>query len=388
MSLLGALLGATNREPAGCVIEVGTPYEDRSMAPLYPALKEVTVEIARGKAGEAKITLATRRNPDGLWDVEDSGVFVDWKPVRIQAAFGLIVREEVIRGIVREIKVQHPPNLGESSVQVTVQDLSLIADREHRRQVWGTDSARSSDTQIVQEVLARNQLRSDPASGRGLTGIIVNQDGTDAALLRARAEANGYELAYEGDTVFFGPLNGRLSAPSTQASILVGAGSSTNCNSVDFEVDGRKPDTVVIEFANGAGQPPQRITKDPSLPLLGLEPVRSDGPGDHTLIMSGEAGSDRAALEIKAQAKADELSMKIKATGELDSTAYGRVLRPGYTVRVEGVGPRFAGTYLVDTVSHRFTPEGYSQRFTLLRNAYTDAGGGSPLSVLAAVLGG
>jgi phage protein D len=387
VSLLGALLGATNREPAGCVIEVGTPYEDRSMAPLYPALREVTVEIARGKAGEAKITLATRRGQDGNWDVEDSGVFVDWKPVRIQAAFGLTTREEVIRGVVREIKVQHPPNLGDSTVQVTVQDLSLVADREHRRQVWGTNSAKSSDSQILQEVLARNQLQSDSASGQGLTGIIVNQDGTDAALLRARAEANGYELLYEGDTVFFGPLDGRLSSPSTQASILVGAGSSTNCNSVDLEVDGRKPDSVVIEFARGAGQSPERITKQPSLPLLGLEPVTSDGPGDHTLVMSGEAGADRAALDTKAQAKANELSMKVKASGELNSTAYGHVLKPGYTVRLEGVGPRFTGSYLVDTVSHRFTPEGYTQRFTLLRNAYTDAGTGSALSVLAGVLG-
>lgn len=386
MNLLAGLLGVAHHEPGGCVIEVGTPYLDRPVLALYPFLKEVTVDIARGKAGEAKITFGSRRQPDGRWDVEDSGVFRDWTPVRISAAFGLTAREEVLRGVVREIKAQHPPNTGESSVEITIQDLSLVADREHRREVWGKDTT-TSDAVLVPTLLARNQLTPHPDSGPGLSGITVNQDGTDAALMRARAEANGYELAYEGDQVFFGPLQRRLSGPPSQATILVDAGSATNCLSLDVQVDGRKPDVVIIDFAAGKDREAERVRVESTLPALGREPVRSSGSAEHSVMMSGQAGDDRAALERKAQSQADALSLKVKATGELDGTAYGHVLRAGYTVRVDGIGPRFSGTHLVDAVNHRFNGSGYTQRFTLLRNAYDDDGSKMATSPLDAVLG-
>ncbi len=384
MSLLSVLLGEANREPGGCVIEVGPPYSDAKVIPLYPALREVTVDVARGKAGEARIVMSTRRGQDGRWDVEDSGVFVDWTPVRISAAFGRR-RKEILRGVVREIEVQHPPDIGDSSVTITVQDLSLVADREHRRKIWGSKEAPTNDFALVSEILKAYDLSLQKGSGAGLSATGLTQDGTDAAFLRSRAEANGYELLYEEDGVYFGPLRTRLSAPSTQATILVGAGTDTNCLSVVIEVDGRRPDVVRVAFADGAKGQGEAITAKPSLPLLGRDPVRSSGP-EHNLAMSGQAGADREQLQRAAQAKADELSMKIAVKGELDSTGYGHVLRVGRTVRVEGVGPRFSGTHLVDSVIHRFTPDGYTQRFRLLRNAYTDDASPALPSAIASVL--
>lgn len=389
MNPLAALPALAHRRPGGCVIEVGTPPTDVAVAPLYPALREVTAEIARGKAGQATIVLSTRRDERGRWDVEDSGVFLDWTPVRICAAFGLTAREEILQGVVREIKVAHPPNLGESTVTVTVQDLSLVADREHRRQVWGQEPVRSADAQIVPTVLGRNGLLPHPDSDLPVAAITVNQDGTDAALLRARAEANGYELLYEGRQVYFGPIARRMTGPPVQKPIIVGSGPDTTCLSVDIEVDGRRPDVVLVEFAaaKATGATAETVRVTPSLPRLGLEPVTSSGPGEHSLRMAG-SGDDRDELRRRAQAKVDELSLKIKATGELDGTAYGHVLRVGHTVRLDGVGPRFSGSHLVDSVTHRFTPEGYTQKFTLLRNAYTDDGAVGAVSALAGVLGG
>ena len=77
--------------------------------------------------------------------------------------------------------------------------------------------------------------------------------------------------------------------------------------------------------------------------------------------------------------------MKVRAEGELDGSLYGHVLRVGEPVPLDGVGERYGGTYYVDSVSHRFSMEGYRQTFTLLRNAYGDDIEGST-NPLAAVI--
>jgi phage protein D len=358
------------RRPAGCVVETGTPLTDLATRRFYPALAEVTVERSRGKAGEGTLVLDSRRATDGTWEVQDSGVFDEWTPIRVAAAFGVGVPVEVMRGHVREVKVEHPENPGESRVTVTFQDLSSRADRVHHREAWGAD-APISDKVLVPALLQRNQLVPDLANADGLSGIEVNQDGTDAALLRKRAEVNGYDLVVEGETVYFGPP--RLAAP-TQPAIRVAAGPATNCLAFEVEVDGRRPDEVVVEFAREDREEPDRIRRGPDLEPLGRARVTSTSLGDHTLVLRGEAGADREAHDRRARAKANELSFKVRAQGELDGTSYGAVLTIGRTVRVDGVGDRYSGTYLVDTVRHVFDTDGYRQRFTLLRNAVGDAG--------------
>ncbi|MFP5284139.1 MAG: hypothetical protein ACLGI9_00210, partial [Thermoanaerobaculia bacterium] len=86
-----------------------------------------------------------------------------------------------------------------------------------------------------------------------------------------------------------------------------------------------------------------------------------------------------------ARGRANELSMRVRAQGELDGSLYGHVLRVGLPVGVDGIGTTMQGIYYVDSVTHLFNVDGYRESFTLLRNAYGDnleAG----TSVLAGVL--
>lgn len=359
------------RQPAGCVLQAGDPpTDDVRTRPFYRSLLEVRVELSRGKAGEGSLVFTTRRKPDGTWEVQDAGVFDEWTPVRVLATFGPTDKVEVMAGYVREVKVDHPENPGDARVTVTLQDESLRADRVHRRQTWGAPD-RTSDQAILDTVFARNRL-SRGGGEAGMTGIEVNQDGTDAALLRARAEANGYDLLYEGRQVYFGPP--RI-APPTQPVIRVAAGVATNCRSFSAHVDGRKPDVVTVEYVREGRRQPEQVTVEPNLPRMGARTASSESLGEHSFLMRGEAGADEATLRRRAQAKANELALNVRAEGELDGTAYGAVLQVGCTVRVDGVGERYSGTYLVDTVVHVFDGEGYRQRFTLLRNGVGDDGG-------------
>ena len=74
----------------------------------------------------------------------------------------------------------------------------------------------------------------------------LSQDATPIVFLRERAKANGYELIFAEGKVYFGPM--RLDGEA-QAPIMVYAGRSTNCLSLEIVDDGQRPDAVRFDHA-------------------------------------------------------------------------------------------------------------------------------------------
>jgi phage protein D len=74
-------------------------------------------------------------------------------------------------------------------------------------------------------------------------------------------------------------------------------------------------------------------------------------------------------LQALAQAVVDRSAWAITAEGELNTVAYGSVLRAKRPVEVRGAGRQFSGTYYVERVFHTLRGDAYTQRFTLSRNA-------------------
>lgn len=370
------LLSETIREPAECLIQV----DGIEIVDLYPYLTEVTVETGRAEAWTATLRLESRRDENGRWSVQDAGVLAPWKEIVIEAAFGART-ERVMSGYVREVDADYPEDPSSTTVRVQCQDRSLALDRTHERTVWGGDEP-TDDSTIVRSVLSRHGLRLHPESGPGLSGLVVNQDGTDVQLLRDRAEANGYELIVADDTVYFGPM--RVDA-DPQATILVYAGPDTHCYRFDVRADGHQPDRVVVDLASAQGAERVERVVEPDLSLMGTEPADSGGAGlsDFAWRMTRQGKSSEEELLARAQGKANELAMKLRAEGELDGSLYGHVLEVGRPVGVDGVGDWLGGTYYVDRVTHRFSVDGYRQGFRLLRNAY-----GDNLQALGSVLAG
>lgn len=366
------LLSGERREPAECLITV----DGEEAVDLYPFIVELTVETSRDCAATATLRFESRRDEHGVWTVQDAGILAPWKTIVIEAAFGSDT-EEVMRGYIRDVSADYPREPGNTTVTVECQDESLLLDREQVRTVWGGD-APTDDATIVRTIVSSHGLTLDPESGPGLSGLVLNQNNTDVCFLQERARANGYELIFREGQVYFGPM--RLGA-EPQATILVYAGRDTHCFSFSVRTDGHQPDQVAFDVAaeEGAERVEQVIT--PDLELLGTEAADSTsaGLGDFTWRMNRQGISDEAQLTALAQAKANELAMRVKAEGELDGSRYGHVLRVGEPVGVDGVGDWFGGRYYVDTVNHRFSLEGYRQSFKLMRNAYGDdlaAGGG------------
>ena len=373
------LLTGKSRAPAECIITVDdTPLDD-----LYPVLVSVEVSTSRGEAAAATLIFETRRFEDGTWNVQDLDLLKPWAPVKIEAAFGERV-EEVMRGFILRVDADYPANPGETKLTVTCQDESLPLDRAHVREQWGADGP-LSDGVILATISGRHNLAPHPDSADGQQGISINQDDTDIKFLKERAAANGYELIFREGTIYFGPMRLTL-AP--QDNIMVYAGRDTNCINFSLTDDGHLPDKVAYDIAAREGDQNESEEIEPDLELLGTTPATSadSGLGDFVwrLSRSGESTPEEAAA--RALAKANENAMKITATGELDGTLYGHVLRVGEPVGVDGIGQRYGGIYYIDTVNHRFDIDGYRQTFTLLRNAYGDNLESSGGGVLSAVL--
>ena len=371
-------LSGKHREPAECVIKV----DGEEIAHLYPFLVEVRVECSRAEAWTGTLRFESRRDENGVWSVQDDPAIRPWKAIAIEAAFGTTV-EEIVRGYIREVHADYPEDPGATTVTVELQDDSLAMDREHVRKAWGNEVP-TTDALILTEILAKYPLLPDPENGTGLDGLTVNQNATDIRFLRARAEANGYELILDRGLLYFGPM--RLEADA-QETILVYAGRDTHCFRFDVRADGHQPDAVGYDVAPETGSEPVSQDVQPDLPSLGNEPADSADSGLAPFVWRLDRPGSVSAAELDAYARgrANELSMRVRAQGELDGSLYGHVLRVGLPVGVDGIGTTMQGIYYVDSVSHVFSVDGYRESFTLLRNAYGDnleAG----TSILAGVL--
>ena len=388
------LLAGFSREPAECIVRVN----DAPIEPLYPLLVEVSVETGRNAPDTATLTFETRRDEHGEWMVQDATGLLDdipllreWNRIRISAVFGLR-EEEVLRGFIRQIRAEYPEDAGAAKLVVECQDESLQLDRTHRRRTWGSELLPSSDTLILLETLGNySGLAPDPLNAPGQPAIVgLNQDGTDIALLQSRAEENGYEFYIRGGRVYFGPP--RTALPMPQPTLMVYAGQAGNTVSINITADAHQPDAVAFDLAAESGEGSSEVVVEPDLKPMGSERAGNPEAGLVPFVwrMSGDAGTDEAALRAKALQKANDADLhKIQGEGELDGTLYGHVLLPGLPVGVDGLGSRLSGLYYVDSVSHVFSPGGYRQKFRLLRNAWGDNLASLPApGPLDAVMGG
>lgn len=365
MSLLSIISGDDMRQPASVVLEIGDAFTEKRE--VYPLLKSVEIKISRMAAGVGTLSFELRRDQNGHVDILDDAIFVPWKRIRIKADF-VNHQEEIIRGYVKTVTPKYPENGGDASFDVVIQDDSMLLDRDHRRTIWGVPDPQT-DKQILQTITALYQMQIHPDSADGLSSKSRTQDDTPIKFLRKRATACGYELLFDEGKVYFGP---RRLEGTPQPIIKVYAGRDTNCKSFTPKEEALKPDSVQVDRApqKGASEAESEVLK-PNERILGKTASVDEGSGlqPHVWRVSREADAPADESAARAQALANDNAMKVTASGELDGSMYGQVLKVGKLVSVDGVGERFGGLWYVDTVSHTLTAEGYKLRFELMRNA-------------------
>lgn len=387
MALLSSILDPGFRQAASVVVETGQDRKD--IGDIADMISSIEITATRTQAATGMIQIDDRRREDGTWMAADSGLFARSMPIVVSADFQTHI-EEIFRGYMIELKPEMPENSGEAKLTIQLQDDGIALNREHMRRVWGED-APVSDLTILRELVSPLNLTVAADAAEGQSSRAMAMDGTPIQFLRDRAIANGYELIFSRGEVYFGP---RRLEGEAQAAIMVYAGSGTNCLTWSISDDAQKPDAIGFEIAprdEGASPVVEVVTPDEA--LLGATAVAAEGadlgtPSIHRLTQEGDEPEE--STRARAQAAANDAAFRIRATGELDGTLYGQVLQVGKLVRVDGTGERNGGLYYTDKVTHAFTPDGYRQRFELMRNATGDSDslGAAPLSgALSAISG-
>lgn len=201
---------------------------------------------------------------------------------------------------------------------------------------------------------------------------IPRHQGTDYAYVKALAEQVGYVFYIDPGPVpgvskaYWGPEI-RLGVP--QPALNAGLdGPHDNVTSLSFSFDKEKKELPVVFIQEPNSKAPIPIPIPDLTPLnppLGVVPPL---PPKITFL-NDTANLNPLAAVMKGIAYAGTHSDSVFATGSLDVTRYGRVLKSRQLVGVRGAGDAFNGLYYVTKVTHQIKRGSFTQSFGLARNA-------------------
>lgn len=160
--------------------------------------------------------------------------------------------------------------------------------------------------------------------------------------------------------------------------LAVQFGDDTTVSRLQLVVDGLVPTDVVMHQVDRITGDLLEATADkPGEPLLGASAAAALlGPGidPGTVVVAQTVATGAAEMTALCQGLHDRGQWFVTGEGEVLANEYGTVLRPRATVTVKGVGETFSGVYYVCHVTHRFSADGYVQRFKVKRNALLPTG--------------
>ncbi len=203
------------------------------------------------------------------------------------------------------------------------------------------------------------QAKVDPTST--VYDHIFQHNQSDLAFLGQRAWRIGYECFVDDGTLYFrkppaGPAGITLTWGSDLLSFLP---RMTLAEQVDEVVvkgwDVEKQEAITGKAQKGSLYPGIGEAKD------GAGWAHTFGAG--RLVIVDQPVISQAEADALASARLDELS---GAFIEAEGTAFRRPdIRAGQVIKLEGLGARFSGAYLVTRATHVFTPEGLKTTFAV-----------------------
>jgi phage protein D len=374
---------------------------------VYADVLELTVDEYADAAATLKLSLATTLDAEGTWTYLDDQRLALFAPVSVKVGFldgggltgalggvagvggneGLV---PVFDGYVTSLDLSLGSQTGQTSLDVVAIDASVLLGLEEKIATW----TNLSDAEIIEHVVGGYgfQTEVDPTlTVHEQNDTIVAQRGTDLQFVRMLARRNGLEFAFETDAQS-GDVIALCRRPqldgSPQPDLAIQFGQDSNLTSFGVHVSGRQPLAVKVtqtdlrtKSVHSAQATAVKLTLLGADNLDTLAGSRIDElapPEDARaqLLLLGQPTSDPTELQTLAQAVRDEAGWFITATGEINSDAYGAVLRPRRTVLVKGAGDQYSGTYYVTRVTHTLrSDDSYRQSFEARRNAGDLTGG-------------
>jgi len=346
----------------------GTPASPEVLA----ALRRIDVEDHEWLADILRLRLSVAVSQDGSrWSVLDEEVFPRLANITLRVQVGSAIRETLVDAYVIETRAEYSNQPGDSVLEVIAMDATVLMGLEEKIRPWPN----MADSDIASTIFSEYSLgekveATSPA--RDAIETTVMQRGSDIQLLRQLAARNGYEVYVEvhPDT---GQPEGHFHPPQVdqdpQGVLSVNLGASTNVNSFRARYDMLRPTTATVQGLETSDQSSQGSdVQTPRMSHLGSSAAGSEGRA-RRIILSQTGLAAGGELQTLAQAVVDESAWSIFAEGDLNTVAYGKIMRAKRPIMVRGAGRQFSGTYYVERVLHTIIGDEYRQHFVLRRNA-------------------
>jgi hypothetical protein len=342
----------------------------------------VSVEVTNTEQGRDgfQITFAAGRSGGASdildYSLIDSPLLRQFNRVIIMVTFGAIPKV-LIDGIITHVQLNPSQEPGKSTLTVTGEDVSVMMDREEKTQTYPNQP----DSVIVNRIIlsyAQYGLIPTVIPPVSLDVPIMldwipSHRGTDLSYIKQLATKNAYVFYVEPtnapgvNIAYWGPPNLSSLLPQMHA-LSVNMGASTNVASINFQYNALQPQLV-------SGSVNDRLT-DTTIPVQTFAstrlPLSSKPAWLVNILNSRKKQLDSSGMTVfeaytSAQAQTDSSVDVVTATGEIDSLAYGDILRARKLVGLRGAGNSYDGVYYVKNVTHQIKLGEYKQSFTLSR---------------------
>lgn len=347
-------------------------------APLSPevlaAVQQIEVEDHALMADMMRLRVSVSVAENGnRWTVLDENLFARLTNVKVKVDAGAGRSETLINAYVIETHASFSNQPGQSVLNVVAMDPTVLMNLDEKIKAWPN----MSDSDIANAIFGDGAYNFQPVVDttnwrRQEDDQTILQRGTDIQFLNRLARRNGFECYIETNPAT-GQTEGHFHAPrlneQSQGVLTVNMGDATNVNAFGARFEMLRPVTAQVTGLDVDTRSEQPAQADSSArrDLGSATAVPADRPRRVLLNSTGMAQSGE--LQAYAQAVVDQSAMAIRAEGELNTVAYGGLLRAKKPVAVRGAGREFSGLYYVEKVSHTMGGDGYTQRFTLRRNA-------------------
>ncbi|HEU4837452.1 MAG TPA: hypothetical protein VFS90_23685 [Pyrinomonadaceae bacterium] len=341
---------------------------------LLQAIQQIEVEDHASMADMVRLRVVMGV-ADGCagWSFVDDDIFKRLAKIQIKVAVGSGREETLINANIIETNATFANQPGSSILNVVAMDPTVLMNLRQVVKAWPN----RSDSDIAREIFSSSKYNFTPIVDntnwrRQENEQTMIQRGTDIQFLQELARRNGFEVYIETNGQS-GVIEGHFHAPRLnlppQGVLSVNMRDATNVNSFNARFDMLRPATVETTNLDIESLDTQQsqVNRSTSTTLgdetaLGSEEQRVVLPAQTGLARTGEQ-------QPFAQGLADESALAITADGELNTVAYGAVMRAKRPIAVRGAGRQFSGTYYVERVLHVLTADSYKQNFTLRRNA-------------------
>jgi hypothetical protein len=339
------------------------------------ALAEIEVETSVEGASMFRLHFDLSRNLIGDFDAIMIDLFRPLVPIRISLSFGLGLPMTLINGFVRDIQLNVSNTPGGSRLEVAGAD--QLATTMGHIQVpipWPN----IPDSAIVAAIFGKYAIL--PAviptpPTRTILDTTTTQQDRDNAFLQQIASFHSYHLFIQPDPIIgldvghFMPMS-MMTALPPQGVLSIDFGSQTNLTGFSLSNQMLRPATAIGVFPESNTRAPIPIVVPAAAEIpMGREPsLTRIIPPPIEVEISNDA-ANVAEKTLQAIARVTDSARTVRANGEVDGLKYARPLLPGLPVLVRGAGNQHSGLYLVTSVSHRISRDGYTQSFQALRNA-------------------